>query len=67
LSDKNENPDAGSSKEAIGRSQKKEKDIKAIKAIEELQKEQRESEQLDVNPEQVLEEEEKRQPQSIEE
>ena len=39
----------------------------AIKAIEELQKEQRESEQLGVNPEQVLEEKEKRQPQSIEE
>ena len=38
MSDKNENPDAGSSNEAIERSQKKEKDIKAIKAIEELQK-----------------------------
>jgi hypothetical protein len=67
LSDKNENPDAGSSNEAIERNQKKENDIKAIKAIEELQKEQRESEQLGVNPEQVLEEEEKRQSQSIEE
>jgi hypothetical protein len=67
LSDKNENPYAGSSNEAIGRSQKKEKDNMAIKAIEELQKEQRESEQLGVNPEQVLEEKEKRQPQSIEE
>jgi hypothetical protein len=66
LANKNENPDAGSSSEAIG-SQKKQKDIKAIKAIEELQREQRESEQLAVNPEQVLEEEEKRQPQSIEE
>ncbi|MGA7042102.1 MAG: hypothetical protein WBY71_00410 [Nitrososphaeraceae archaeon] len=63
MSDKNENPDAGSSNEAIVRSQKKENDIIAIKAIEELQKEQRESEQLGVNPEQVLEEEEKRQPQ----
>ena len=67
MSDKNENPNAGGSNEVIGRSQKKEKDIKAIKAIEELQKEQRESEQLGVNPEQVLEAEEKRQPQSIEE
>ena len=66
MSNKNENPDANSSIEAIGGSQKKEKD-KAIKAIEELQREQRESEQLGVNPEQVLEEEEKRQPQSIEE
>jgi hypothetical protein len=40
---------------------------KAIKAAEELQKEERESEQLVVDPEQVLEEEEKRQPQSLEE
>lgn len=40
---------------------------KAIKAAEELQKEERESERLVVDPEQVLEEEEKRQPQSLEE
>jgi len=40
---------------------------KAIKAAEELQKEERESEQLNVDPEQVLEEEGKRQPQSLEE
>jgi hypothetical protein len=40
---------------------------KAIKAAEELQKEERELEQLAVDPEQVLEEEEKRQPQSLEE
>lgn len=38
---------------------------KAIEAAEELKKEQRESEQLNVNPEQVLEEEEKRQPHSV--
>ncbi|HET7149231.1 MAG TPA: hypothetical protein VFI73_12110 [Candidatus Nitrosopolaris sp.] len=37
---------------------------KAIKFAKELQKEQRESTQLDVDPEQVLEEQEKRQPQS---
>ena len=36
------------------------------KVIEELKKKQRESEQLDVDPEQVLEEEEKRQPYSVE-
>jgi hypothetical protein len=35
--------------------------------VEELQKEQRDSEQLNVNPDQVLEEKEKRQPQSVEE
>jgi hypothetical protein len=42
-------------------------DPKAVKAMDELKKEQRDSEQLDVNPDQVLEEKEKRQPQSIEE
>jgi hypothetical protein len=40
---------------------------KAIKMAIELQKEQRESEQLDVDPEQVLEEQETRRPQSIDE
>jgi hypothetical protein len=39
---------------------------KAIEAAEELKKEQRESEQLNVDPEEVLEEKEKRQPHSIE-
>jgi hypothetical protein len=39
---------------------------KAIEAAEELKKEQRESEQLNVDPEQVLEEKEKRQPHSVE-
>ncbi len=38
---------------------------KAIEAAEELKKEQRESEQLNVDPEQVLEEKEKRQPHSV--
>ena len=38
---------------------------KALKMAKELQKEQRESEELDVDPEQVLEEQETRQPQSI--
>ena len=42
------------------------KDKKVIEAAEELKKEQRESEQLNVDPEQVLEEEEKRQPHSVE-
>jgi len=65
LSSQNRNSDACNinSKAII----EKQKDSKAIKAVEELQKEQRESEQLSVNPEQVLEEKEKRQPQSIEE
>jgi hypothetical protein len=66
LSSQNRNSDACNiNNEAIIEKQKK--DPKAIKAVEELQKEQRESEQLSVNPEQVLEEKEKRQPQSIEE
>lgn len=47
--------------------EKQKKDTKVIKAVEELQKEQRESEQLSVDPEQVLEEKEKRQPHSMEE
>jgi hypothetical protein len=42
------------------------KDKKAIEVTEELKKKQRESEQLNVNPEEVLEEKEKRQPQSVE-
>ncbi len=46
---------------------KNEEDPRAIKIAKELQKEQRESEQLDVDPEQVLEEQETRQPQSIDE
>jgi hypothetical protein len=44
----------------------KEEQPKAIKAAEEIKKEQRESEQLNVDPEQVIEEEEKRQPHSVE-
>ena len=45
----------------------KKEEPKAIKIAKELQKEQRESELLDVDPEQVLEEQETRQPQSIDE
>jgi hypothetical protein len=45
----------------------KKEEPKAIKIAKELQKEQRESKQLDVDPEQVLEEQEKRQPQSADE
>jgi hypothetical protein len=62
LSTQNENHDDydnSTSKEA-------KEDSKGVKAKEELQKEQRDSEQLDVNPDQVLEEKEKRQPHSIE-
>jgi hypothetical protein len=66
LTSQNRNSDACNiDSEAIIEKQKK--DTKIIKAVEELQKEQRESEQLSVNPEQVLEEKEKRQPQSMEE
>jgi hypothetical protein len=39
---------------------------KAIKAADEITKKQRESEQLNVDPEQIIEEEEKRQPHSVE-
>ncbi|MDQ6863458.1 MAG: hypothetical protein M3044_06510 [Thermoproteota archaeon] len=45
----------------------KKEEPKAIKIAKELQKEQRESKQLDVDPEQVLEQQEKRQPQSSDE
>ena len=66
LSNQNRNSDAYNinSKTII---EKQKKDTKVIKAVEELQKEQRESEQLSIDPEQVLEEKEKRQPQSMEE
>lgn len=46
---------------------KNDEEPKAIKIAKELQKEQRELEELDVDPEQVLEEQESRQPQSIDE
>ena len=42
-------------------------EARAIKIAQELQKEERESEQLDVNPEKIIEEEEKRQPQAFKE
>jgi hypothetical protein len=42
----------------------KNEEPKAIKIAKELQKEQRESKQMDVDPERILEEQEKRQPQS---
>ena len=63
MSSQNENTDDydnNASNEAKERS-------KITEVVEELQKEQRDSEQLDVNPDQVLEEKEKRQPQSVEE
>jgi hypothetical protein len=44
---------------------KKEEEPKAIKAAEEIKKEERESEQLNVDPKQVIEEKEKRQPHSV--
>jgi len=58
LSSENENHDNSINK--------KEEEPKAIKAAEEIKKKQRESEQLNVDPEQIIEEEEKRQPHSVE-
>ena len=46
---------------------KEEEEPKAIKMAKELQKEKRESEQVNVDPEQILQEQQKRQPQSIDE
>jgi hypothetical protein len=57
LSSENENHDNSINK--------KEEEPKAIKTAEEIKK-QRESEQLNIDPEQVIEEEEKRQPHSVE-
>ena len=45
----------------------KDEESKAIKVARELKKEQRQLEQLNVDPEEVLEEQEKRQPQSSDE
>jgi hypothetical protein len=59
LSSENESHDDSANKD-------KKEEPKAIEAAEELKKEQRESEQLNVEPEQVLEEKEKRQPHSVE-
>ena len=63
MTNKNENSNADDE----GELDPKKEEPRAIKIAKELQKEQRESEQLDVDPEQVLEELEKRQPQSIDE
>jgi hypothetical protein len=60
LSSENESHDYSTNKD-------KKEEPKAIEVIEELKKKQRESEQLNVNPEEVLEEKEKRQPHSVEE
>jgi hypothetical protein len=57
LSSENENYDNGTNN--------KEEEPKAIKAAEEIKK-QRESELLNIDPEKVIEEEEKRQPHSVE-
>ena len=59
LSSENENHDDSTNKD-------KKEEPKAIEVAEELKKKQRESEQLNVDPEEVLEEKEKRQPQSVE-
>jgi hypothetical protein len=67
MSNKNENSNADSRHESDVVDDKKEEQPKAIKMAKELQQEQRESEQMDVDPEQVLEEQEKRQPHSVDE
>jgi hypothetical protein len=59
LSSEKENHDDSTNKD-------KKEEPKAIEATEELKKKQRESEQLNIDPEQVLEEKEKRQPHSVE-
>jgi hypothetical protein len=64
--EENSNTDDNRSDKVIMEHLQEEEKPKAIKAAEELQKEERESEQLNVDPEQVLEEEGKRQPQSLE-
>jgi len=63
MTNKNDNSNA----DHEGEPDPKKEEPKAIKIAKELQKEQRESKQLDVDPEQVLEEQEKRQPQSSDE
>jgi hypothetical protein len=63
MTNNNDNPNADDE----GELDLKKEEPKAIKIAKELQKEQRESKQLDVDPEQVLEEQEKRQPQSADE
>jgi hypothetical protein len=63
MTNKNDNSNADDE----GELDPKKEEPKAIEIARELQKEQRESKQLDVDPEQVLEEQEKRQPQSSDE
>ncbi|HEX6029761.1 MAG TPA: hypothetical protein VFY64_12045 [Nitrososphaeraceae archaeon] len=50
-----------------GEQQQKDDEPRAIKMAEELQKKERESEQVKIDPQEVLEEEEKIQPQSQQE
>ena len=59
LSSENESHDDSTNKD-------RKEEPKAIEVTEELKKKQRESEQLNVDPEQVLGEKEKRQPRSVE-
>ncbi|MGC2570667.1 MAG: hypothetical protein WA364_04075 [Candidatus Nitrosopolaris sp.] len=63
LTDKGDNSNNNDEAE----SDPKKEEPKAIKMAKELQKEKREAEQLNIDPEQVLEEQEKRQPQSADE
>jgi hypothetical protein len=63
LTNKNDKPNVNDG----GARDPKKEEPRAIKMAKELQKDKRESAQLDVDPEQVLEEQEKRQPQSTDE
>ena len=62
-----DNIDISNNNDNSGKQQKKDDEPRAIKIAEELQREERESEQVEIDPHEVLEEEEKIQPQSQQE
>ena len=62
-----DNIDISNNNDHSGKQRKKDDEPRAIKMAEELQKEERESEQVKIDPQEVLEEEEKIQPQSQQE
>ena len=62
-----DNTDTSNNNDHSAKQQKKDDLPRAIKIAEELQQEERESEQVEIDPHEVLEEEEKIQPQSQQE
>lgn len=62
-----DNTDISNNNDHSAKQQKKDDLPRAIKIAEELQQEERESEQVEIDPHEVLEEEEKIQPQSQQE